>query len=362
VLLSILLRASPGAVTRCHIQLAEMIVSVALYEKLRAAVLEAISTNRKLTAKDAVHLEVEYDALLSLYGQLFVRNLKTESRTINPRIMKQLVARSQSGESLVDLANEFHFGSFKFAKLYLEAIGEGDTQLSSLLTDPMQIKDARIRKELLQLIANDPICSPELEQVKECLGREYEELLISLLNQKKMCFETEAELRLRGKPKTPDILFQIPMATPCTLRDLQSRIGGRADTTASRAHGQSVPLATELSSSASPGTVHSSAAPTAPAASNDEQHPTAKVVINWIDSKAMFADALTFEENLEQFRAYNNRYGRGMVIYWHGFVEDILGMLPDDRIIVRDCFPEEWMFPTGEKADGRVPAFDLVTL
>jgi hypothetical protein len=187
VLLSNLLRSSPGAVTRYHIQLTEMIVSVALYEKLRATVLDAISTNRKLTAKDAIHLGVEYDALLSLYGQLFVRNLKTESRSINPRIMKQLVARSQSGESLVDLANEFHFGSFKFAKLYLEAIGEGDTQLSSLLTDPMQIKDARIRKELLQLIAFDPICSPELEQVKECLGREYEELLISLLNQKLRC-------------------------------------------------------------------------------------------------------------------------------------------------------------------------------
>ena len=35
-----------------------------------------------------------------------------------------------------------------------------------------------------------------------------------------------------------------------------------------------------------------------------------KFVINWIDSKAMFADETTFLEQLDQFRAYNHRYGR----------------------------------------------------
>jgi hypothetical protein len=86
------------------------------------------------------------------------------------------------------------------------------------------------------------------------------------------------------------------------------------------------------------------------------------VVINWIDSKAMFADLSTFEEHLEQLRAYNNRYGRGMVIYWHGCTEEIFQHLQSDMIVVRDAFPDEWIFPSGEPADGRTPAFDQVDL
>lgn len=84
------------------------------------------------------------------------------------------------------------------------------------------------------------------------------------------------------------------------------------------------------------------------------------VVINWIDSKAMFADTVTFDEHLEQLRGYNNRYGRGLVIYWHGCTEEIYSILRDDMIVVRDSFPDDWIFPTGEPADGTVPLFDDV--
>ena len=56
----------------------------------------------------------------------------------------------------------------------------------------------------------------------------------------------------------------------------------------------------------------------------------------------MFADEATFTEQLEQFRAYNNRYGRGMVIYWHGVAQSVYGKLLDDMVIVRDGFPDGW--------------------
>ena len=196
------------------------------------------------------------------------------------------------------------------------------------------------------------MCSHELEQLKECLGREYEELLTSLLNQKKMCFETEQELRSRGKPKTPDILFLIPMAIKCNAGDLRSQ-----QFPSSSAGGRSLYREDSIQDSrAGPGGVHG--------LHNDRAEPpshhASKVVINWIDSKAMFADAATFKENIDQFRGYNNRYGRGMVIYWHGYVEDIGSVLNGDMIILRDHFPEEWTFPTGEVADGRVPAFDNI--
>lgn len=319
-----------------------MIVSEEIYQAMKAIVMNAISTNTRIQPKDAIEIGVEYDALMSLYGQMFVRNLKKEIRSISENIMQEIVKRSQQGESLVTMSNEFHIGSFKFAKLYLEAVGERNIQISSLLVEPTQIKDERIRNEILQLISLDPVCSHELEQLKECLGREYEELLINLLNEKKMCFETEAELRSKGKPKTPDILFSIPMATTCTYRDLLYNCN---DTSKQHLHTPSRII------DKSNKNIYSL----------DDYNENNKVVINWIDSKAMFADIATFNENLEQFHAYNNRYGRGMVIYWHGFSEDISSkLLIDDMIIIRDSLPDEWIFPTGEKADGRIPAFDLL--
>ncbi|KAJ1440138.1 hypothetical protein B484DRAFT_443660 [Ochromonadaceae sp. CCMP2298] len=306
-----------------------MIIPKELYEKMREVVRRAIFTNQTVDASHADALGVEYDTLLSLYGQMFVRNLKDEIKTVTEDRMVRIVQRVNGGESLLSIAKDFHFGTFKLAKYFLEHSEYKGLQLSSLVSDPEQIKDPRIRSELLQMIAMDPVCAPDLELVKECLGREYEELLVDLLNQKQMCFETEAELRSRGKPKTPDILFLIPMAARPAEWDY-SELGQY----------QSQPQDQ----------------------SEQSYEWSCSKVVNWIDSKAMFADAATFKENVDQFRGYNNRYGRGMVIYWHGFAEDVAACVDNDMILVRDHFPNEWMFPTGEPADGRVPAFDKIPL
>ena len=50
-----------------------------------------------------------------------------------------------------------------------------------------------------------------------------------------------------------------------------------------------------------------------------------------------------------------------MVIYWHGFVQS-LTRLKDEMIFISDGFPEHWIFPTGELADGQIPEFDRLLL
>lgn len=343
-----------------------MIFTAVQYDKMKLVVDGLIRTNSKLHARMADELGCEFDTLLSLFAQIFVRHLKAEIKMISETKMLSIVRRAESGESLVALANEFHFGSLKFAKLYMEAIGQGNVPLSTIMTEPEYIKDTRIRSELLQLLEMDPVCSHELELLKECLGREYEEMLINLLNEKKMCFETEAQLRSRGKPKTPDVLFLIPMATRKTPLDVGDHIIKPLMATTSQYAAESSHTFTQDAKHEVSGRQDSKSA----YGNNSDGGVGAgasaggKVVINWIDSKAMFADVTTLRENLPQFRAYNNRYGRGMVIYWHGFVEDVCAELRaelgDDMIIVRDSLPEDWVFPTGEPADGRTPAFDHI--
>jgi hypothetical protein len=55
------------------------------------------------------------------------------------------------------------------------------------------------------------------------------------------CFETESELRLQGKPKTPDVLLMVPLAVrlPCSPRS-----AARHQTAASLASSSSSSLAT----------------------------------------------------------------------------------------------------------------------
>lgn len=352
-----------------------------------------IAAHKPIDASDALTLEIEYDTLISCYSQLFVRTLKAEIRRIPHWKWNEVLDRAlRRNESLLSIAKEFRLGTFKFAKMFMEKAGYGNITVSSLVANPLQIEDPRIRMELLAMIDMDPVCSPEIEKVKECMGREYEQLLIGLLEDKKMCFETEEQLRSRGKPKTPDVLFLIPMAMAVGSsinthleNDVFTAEGGATydDSEHRQEVGGSPMKATglcydgeddesddvdklfelDLKQTRKPlsqRAIRSNQLSSVEANSNKEY-----VIINWIDSKALFADAVTFRENLEQFRAYTNRYGRGLVIYWHGFTEDILTAelsSADGLIVVRDSFPSDWIFPTGEPADGRTPAFDKIQL
>ena len=159
------------------------------------------------------------------------------------------------------------------------------------------------RADLLSCIADDPLCSTIVDLRKNVIGKEFEEYLEMNLRKLSICFETEAELRLQGKPKTPDALLLIPMSV--------------------QVHGSNY-------------------------------------LVNWIDSKGMFADAETFLEHEQQLKGYVNRYGHGLVIYWYGHVE-----LPTtvDNIYITDGFPDVWIWPTGETAKADVkPSFDAKAL
>jgi hypothetical protein len=49
----------------------------------------------------------------------------------------------------------------------------------------------------------------------------------------------------------------------------------------------------------------------------------------------MFGDVVTFDEHLEQLHGYVNRYGKGLVIYWHGVVRQVIDRSPSVMAIDR---------------------------
>lgn len=329
-----------------------MIVKVELYEKLRKHVENCIKTDTSVLIEDAIDFGIPFDCLLSLYSQLSLR-LGSQELILASLFREEVIRKIDMGEeSLRNLAHQSLKGNYTIAKYYLELKFGSGFKIASFLENPSIVGIPEVRHDLLRMITEDYNNSVEANLIKESTGKDYEDLLVEMLSSRNMCFETEEESRAKGKPKTPDVLFLIPMATPRIKLDSFD-----AGNTASNPVTSTIALgaAPQSGTRRSP-TKRSSSTPTILNSSDD------LLVINWIDSKAMFADRRTFQDHLFQLESYRNRYGRGMVIYWHGVVEDVYSLLSDDMIVVRSSFPEEWIFPTGEPADGRMPIFDTESM
>ncbi|XP_063221897.1 uncharacterized protein LOC134530718 [Bacillus rossius redtenbacheri] len=150
--------------------------------------------------------------------------------------------------------------------------------ISRLMKDTTLIHDKILAHEVSMCVLYDDQYGPAATTYKHSLGQEYELKLVEAARQADLTFHLEARLRARGFDKTPDLLLVYPVAVGCS-------------------------------------------------------------VVNWIESKALFADrevhGLYFEH---QYERYCSRYGPGLVIYWFGFVESLRE--DDPFILVRDNFPK----------------------
>lgn len=248
-----------------------MTVSQEQYENMKGIIMKAISDGRKIKFSDCANSDHDIDALISLHGQILLRQRKSgykvsDSKRLSTVIMSHLRGTQTDKTTLLDISNELGIGGYRTAKIAIECLLERQISVSQVVGNPLLVVNDKNRQDILECIMKDPLCSVECDVLKECSGKEYEALLLQQLLARRMCFETEAELRNRGKPKTPDILLLIPM-----------------------------------------GVYHCQTDSLTPEGKQKQLQVSAPHVVNWIDSKGMFADEETFEENYEQLKSYVNR-------------------------------------------------------
>lgn len=259
-----------------------MIVDLAV---LRSA--GPLSTTGDVHAALRRHPELSYDALFSHLAQRtrqHVKKQKSAARRNHGRTTPDLVNALERGTPLGAIAADELLPVSELLRLMLPGLrernillprpGRPELKLKDLLLEPQIIKE-QWRGQILAAIDEDILCSPASDEAARLTGLEYEHILLRKLAARGIPFRTEEQLRLIGTHKTPDVELQVP-----------AEVGGR--------------------------------------------------IVNWIDSKAMFADRSAHAEHQKQFRSYVNRFGPGMVIYWFGHVDS----LPhDDDVVVAGGFP-----------------------
>ena len=207
------------------------------------------------------------ESLLVIYTQQVTRDATRRYYRVKSRARK-FYHQWRSGKPLMKFSLENRFPPILTALIILQ---EGDFTRKGfwrMVGNPDRVGDARLRRELREIVRNDPIYSPQGADVQAERGRKGEEGLQKWLDSLGIGYRDEEELR--GKyPKTPDILLDSPIVYNGTK-------------------------------------------------------------IFWIESKGNFGDRMEISRNFKrQLKPYSDLFGPGMVIYWFGVVEGLEGRRED---------------------------------
>ncbi|XP_038864921.1 CDAN1-interacting nuclease 1 [Salvelinus namaycush] len=233
--------------------------------------------------------------LLSIFSLEYQKRTKrTMSRLQAPDCIESYYQRYLSEAKarpsvpvLLELANEVDLSPALMARVIVDRFlqdqegGVSSKQVvNNMLREPSLIPDEALANHVYQCTINDCCYGPLVDCIKHAIGQEAEVLLRDKLKERNLSFLDENQLRTKGYDKTPDIILEVPIAV--------------------------------------------------------EGH-----IVHWIESKASFGDDHSHRTYLnEQFWSYWNRFGPGLVIYWHGFIGE-LDSQRDRGILLKDCFPSD---------------------
>jgi hypothetical protein len=230
--------------------------------------------------------------LMVIYTQRVTRDATKRFYVVQnhaPRLLKQW----EAGASYLDLAQEWRFPPVLMAQMIERQKNTPRKAFWDGFRNPAAIPDARIRREVNEVLAEDWIYSPrggELQRERGVMG---ESRLAAWLNRFGLRFRTEKDLR--GKfAKTPDALLDEPV-----LIDGQK--------------------------------------------------------VQWIESKANFGDDVELRRNVrKQLEPYVRMFGEGIVVYWYGHLRGAEGP-PGIRITDGETFESLVPVPMGTPGGRGVP-------
>ena len=205
-------------------------------------------------------LGIPKEILFAILSQKIVRKTKRDYHGLkrqSPRLLNQW----KSGKSLLKISEERKFSPVLISSFILKEKGITKRELRGYMHDPHSIRDPRIRKEILEVLEEEVVYSPEAAEIQRRNGRTAEKKIGEWLDQQEVKYITEAEARELHQ-KTPDFLLDEPLSLNRTS-------------------------------------------------------------IFWVESKASFGDKVQMRGDYNrQLKHYVGLFGKGLVVYWHGYIND----------------------------------------
>ena len=225
---------------------------------------------------------IDREIALIIYTQRITRDATSSFYVVKNQIAR-IASQYDKGTSLVELAGRHSFPPVLLGYLLFLYKGLPRKQFWQNVRSPDQIKEPRLRKEIKAAVESDMIYSPRGEEVQRERGHRGERWLFEWLDRRNVKYMTENDLKkLKGYTKTPDALFMKPMM-----------VAGKKAA--------------------------------------------------WIESKANFGDVVEIKRNLKkQLLPYVKLFGPGIVVYWYGYVSDLLppeGVTLVDANFFRETHP-----------------------
>jgi CDAN1-interacting nuclease 1 len=202
------------------------------------------------------------EVLRAILAQRLVGSVRRDFYKTKAKAKKHLLDWKR-GKSFVQIADESNFCSpLMMAAMILDESGMKKTEFRSLVREPDNIEDSRIRSEIKEALQKDLIYSPTAISRQADHGKQGEIKILKWLKAKKVKFKAQEEIK-HESGKTPDFLLEEPLS----LKGKQ---------------------------------------------------------IHWIESKASFGDQNQIRRDYtRQLQHYVKHFGPGCVVYWLGFVEDL---------------------------------------
>jgi hypothetical protein len=218
--------------------------------------------NRPSDIKDlSVRTGLDEELLNVIYSQRISRETTRAYYKVQ-RYVRDMIRDWQKGMSLLEISEKAEFPPIMTGLLMFKEMGKGKKEFWSYVRQPDIIPSERLKREIIEITAADYVYSPWANEMQKQRGIWGENKLQCWLKGQEITFRTEKDIR--GEfAKTPDCLLDKPIV-----------VNGWK--------------------------------------------------INWIESKATFGDNVEVNKNLKkQLAPYLEMFGKGIVVYWFGYVDDI---------------------------------------
>ncbi len=208
----------------------------------------------------AAMLGISESILFAILSQKIVRKTKRDYHGLK-RQSSVLFEEWKRGKSLLKLSEERKFSPVLTASFILKENGITRKEFHDYLRNPHEIEDRRLRKEILEVLEEEVVYSPEAAEIQRENGKVAEQKIGAWLDSQGATYITEIEARELHR-KTPDFLLKGSLLLEGNL-------------------------------------------------------------LFWVESKASFGDRIQMRGDYNrQLKHYVDLFGRGLVIYWNGYVND----------------------------------------